>query len=291
MKKKLITALVIVLCVAVAAGGITMVLNKNKYKNSTLGSVRYSYGGDMTGSYNAISLSGDEGDTALLIFEGKEHHAARMVTTTYEVPMEELEKVKAMMLEYDQYAGSKRPRSKIYALDAGTSTLSFYFNEGGSFSLNDNLNLTKKQNEGFWAIRDYLQSLAQGREPVSQEIEERELGLIVDGYTEIFKIRDGVTEEDLEMLAGEHEITSYSNNEKIFYPEEKLDVSGLKLAGPGGAGTLAYYEPWGDVVIYYGDFEPAPGLYELGNLETVYNSTIELLAGMEGTYTFYVNIE
>ncbi|MBQ7702966.1 MAG: hypothetical protein IJT40_01180 [Firmicutes bacterium] len=122
-------------------------------------------------------------------------------------------------------------------------------------------------------------------------MEERELRMTVDGYTEIFKIRDGVTEEDLQMLGGEHEITSYSNNEKIFYPEQRLDVSNLEPAGPGGAGVLAYYEPWGDVVIYYGDFEPAPGLYELGNLEHVYNSTVELLAGMEGTYNFYVYSE
>ena len=263
----------------------------NKYKNSTLGSVRYSYGGDMLGSYSSITLSGDEGDTATLTFESKSFHAARMETTTYEVPMEELEKVKEMMLEYNQYAGSKRPRSKIYAMDAGTSTLSFYFNEGGSFSLNDNLNLTKKQNEGFWAIRDYISGLAQGRTPVSHEIEERELWMNVNGYTEIFRIRDGVTEEDLQMLTGEHEITSDGDNRKVFYLEEKLDVGCLELAGPGRAGTLAYDEAAGCVVIFCGDFESAPGLYELGNIEKVYTSTVELLAGMEGTYNFYVYSE
>ncbi|MCR5181444.1 MAG: hypothetical protein K6D56_00300 [Clostridia bacterium] len=93
------------------------------------------------------------------------------------------------------------------------------------------------------------------------------------------------------MLGGEQEITSYGDNEKIFYPERKLDVSGLKEAGPGGAGVLAYYEPWGDVVIFYGDFQPAPGLYELGSLDHVYSSTIDLLKGMEGTYSFYVYTE
>lgn len=263
----------------------------NKYKNSTLGSVRYSYGGDMMGSYESVTLSGDEGDTATLIFESKSFHAARMQTTTYEVPIGELEKVKEMMLEYNQYAGSKRPRSKIQVMDGGTATLSFYFNEGGSFSLSDNLNLTKKQNEGFWAIRNYISGLAQGRTPVSQEIEERRLQVSIDGYTEIFNIRDGVTDEDLAMLGGEHEVTSYGDNEKIFYPERKLDVSCLNEAGPGGAGTLAYYEPWGDVVIFYGDFQPAPGLYELGSLDHVYSSTIDLLKGMEGTYSFYVYTE
>ncbi len=31
-----------------------------------------------------------------------------------------------------------------------------------------------------------------------------------------------------------------------------------------GAGGLAYFAPWGNVVMYYGDFGPYSGLYELG---------------------------
>ena len=43
------------------------------------------------------------------------------------------------------------------------------------------------------------------------------------------------------------EIEDYSTNEKIFYPPCELDTSDSPLATEG-AGTLAYYEPWGDVV-------------------------------------------
>ena len=32
----------------------------------------------------------------------------------------------------------------------------------------------------------------------------------------------------------------------------------------GGAGGLAYFEPWGNVVMYYGDFGSYSELYELG---------------------------
>ncbi len=268
-----------------------MIILGNKYKNATLESVRYSYGGDMLGSYTSVELRLADDGKATLVTESKSYHAARMVTTTYEVPAEELENVKAMMLEYGQYAGSKRPRSKIQVMDGGTDRLTFDFTDGSDFSLSTDLNLTGKQTEGFWAIRDYLYSLAKDKTPVSTEIEERRLQVSLDGYTEIFNIRDGVTDEDLAMLGGEHEVTSYSDNEKIFYPERKLDVSGLDPAGPGGAGVLAYYEPWGDVVIFYGDFQPAPGLYELGSLDHVYSSTIDLLKGMEGTYSFYVYTE
>lgn len=36
------------------------------------------------------------------------------------------------------------------------------------------------------------------------------------------------------------------------------------LAESGEAGTLAYYAPWGDVVMFYGPFSPNGALYELG---------------------------
>ena len=55
-------------------------------------------------------------------------------------------------------------------------------------------------------------------------------------------------------------IENYSDNEKIFYPPKKLETE-------GPAGILAYYAPWGDVAVFYGECRGASGLYELG--ETV----------------------
>ena len=60
------------------------------------------------------------------------------------------------------------------------------------------------------------------------------------------------------------EVEDFSDNEKVFYPPEKLDVTDAPLAETGAAGTLAYYEPWGDVVMFYGSFSPSGALYELG---------------------------
>ncbi len=59
------------------------------------------------------------------------------------------------------------------------------------------------------------------------------------------------------------EVEDYSTNEKIFYPPQELDTSGTPAA-EGGAGTLAYYAPWGDVVMFYGDYNANSSLYELG---------------------------
>ena len=57
----------------------------------------------------------------------------------------------------------------------------------------------------------------------------------------------------------------YSDNEKIFYPSKELDVNDAPEA-EGGAGVLAYYEPWGDVVMFYDDFDSNSSLYELGRV-------------------------
>lgn len=76
------------------------------------------------------------------------------------------------------------------------------------------------------------------------------------------------------------QVEDYSTNEKIFYPEEGLDTSDTPLAR-AGAGTLAYYEPWGDVVFFYGDCSENPGLFELGQVV----SGGDLISQMSGTIT------
>ncbi|WP_350308929.1 cyclophilin-like fold protein [Harryflintia acetispora] len=72
-------------------------------------------------------------------------------------------------------------------------------------------------------------------------------------------------------------IEDYAGSEKIFYPPEGLDTSRAPLA-QGPAGTLAYYEPWGDVALFYGNCGGASGLYALG--EAV--SGAELIPSLAG---------
>lgn len=59
-------------------------------------------------------------------------------------------------------------------------------------------------------------------------------------------------------------VQDYSDNEKIFYPPQKLDTTDA-IGAEGPAGTLAYFAPWGDVVMYYSSCGPYGGLYELGH--------------------------
>ena len=99
--------------------------------------------------------------------------------------------------------------------------------------------------------------------------------------TVVYELNDGTAADSLyEQLPLTIEIEDYSNNEKIFYPSQSLDTSDSPLA-QAGAGTLAYFEPWGDVVFFYGDYNENPSLFELGQAL----SGGELVRGMSGTIT------
>lgn len=62
----------------------------------------------------------------------------------------------------------------------------------------------------------------------------------------------------------ELEVSDFSDNEKVFYPPESLPTAGAPMAR-GGRGVLAYYRPWGDVVMFYDSFSSNSALYELGH--------------------------
>lgn len=78
-------------------------------------------------------------------------------------------------------------------------------------------------------------------------------------------------------------VEDFSTNEKVFYPPQELDTTDTPLA-EGGAGTLAYYAPWGDVVLFYDSFSANGSLFALG--EAV--SGAEDISQMTGTITVEV---
>ncbi len=97
----------------------------------------------------------------------------------------------------------------------------------------------------------------------------------------IYQLNDSPAADSLyEQLPLTAEVSDFSDNEKIFYPPSQLDTADSPLA-QSGAGTLAYYAPWGDVVMFYGDYSENPSLYELGQVV----SGEELVSSMSGTVT------
>lgn len=86
-----------------------------------------------------------------------------------------------------------------------------------------------------------------------------------DDVSIIFELNNSdASKELLKQLPLTIEVEDYASNEKIFYPPKKLNTSNTPMANAKN-GTLAYYAPWGNVVMFYKDFGSASGLYELGS--------------------------
>lgn len=78
------------------------------------------------------------------------------------------------------------------------------------------------------------------------------------------------------------EVQPFSSNEQTFYPPQALDVTDTPAITSAQAGTLAYYAPWQDVVMFYEGFTGGSGgLYELGTVV----SGGDAIRGLSGTIT------
>ncbi len=109
-------------------------------------------------------------------------------------------------------------------------------------------------------------AVIQKMEPkASQEVAAMQITAHANGKEIVFELNDSQAAKDLyAQLPLEISVENYSNNEKIFYPPKKLATGATPLVKSARPGTLAYYAPWGDVVMFYGGFGSAAGLYELG---------------------------
>lgn len=128
--------------------------------------------------------------------------------------------------------------------------------------------------------------LSQPQETTSSETEENDMestqiAVTCGDLQVVYELNDSPAAQSLlSQLPLTVEVEDFSTNEKVFYPPQELDTSDTPLA-EGGAGTLAYYAPWGDVVLFYDSFSANSSLFELG--EAV--SGAEDISQMTGTIT------
>ena len=109
----------------------------------------------------------------------------------------------------------------------------------------------------------------------------RQIAVQFGDNTVIYELNDSTAADSLyTQLPLTVEVEDYSTNEKIFYPPQELDTGDAPTA-QSEAGTLAYYAPWGDVVMFYDAYSPNASLYELGQAV----SGGELVGQMTGTVT------
>ena len=90
--------------------------------------------------------------------------------------------------------------------------------------------------------------------------------VITDGEHEVvYALNDSSAAADWYWrLPQKLELQNYSDNEKIIYPGD-LNVRKTPRA-KNQPGTLAYYAPWKDVVMFYGPYRENDELYELGHV-------------------------
>ena len=128
--------------------------------------------------------------------------------------------------------------------------------------------------------------LSQPQETTSSETEENDMestqiAVTCGDVQVVYALNDSPAAQSLlSQLPLTVAVEDFSTNEKVFYPPQELDTTDTPLA-EGGAGTLAYYAPWGDVVLFYDSFSANGSLYELG--EAV--SGAEDISQMTGTIT------
>ncbi len=113
-----------------------------------------------------------------------------------------------------------------------------------------------------------VESPAPAQSPTKEDepMQARTIEVGANGTTVAFELNESAAAAALlAQLPLSVAVEDFSTNEKIFYPPESLDVADAPHA-EGGAGTLAYFAPWGNVVMFYGDYSPNDGLYEMGRV-------------------------
>ncbi|WP_134114859.1 cyclophilin-like fold protein [Orenia marismortui] len=140
-------------------------------------------------------------------------------------------------------------------------------------------------NQKSYAQEENIATAESSEEIIKKSLDNKEnqrslnIRIQADGKTIVFELNDSPAAKSLyNQLPMTSDVENYSDNEKIFYPDKKLAISDTPLA-KAKAGTLAYYAPWGDIVIFYGDFGSASGLYELGEVVSG-GAKIASLSGM-----------
>lgn len=152
--------------------------------------------------------------------------------------------------------------------------------------VNDNIDIEDNTQESMSDSEinaDHSESVSDNTVDEENEIMEEEVKQISfiteDGQSIVFELNDSLAAKQLyDQLPLTIEIEDFSTNEKVFYPPTALDVTDTPQAG-GSIGTLAYYAPWSDVVLFYDSYQPNTSLYELGQVI----SNGELIRDLKGT--------
>jgi len=110
----------------------------------------------------------------------------------------------------------------------------------------------------------------------ANEITAMKIRITVEGEVLTATMLDTPSSRDFRsMLPLTLRLKDYAGAEKMGYPPRKLSTKQAPAGYAPFIGDIAYYSPWGNVVIFYGDAEYAEGLIKLGSID----GALEKLAG------------
>lgn len=93
-----------------------------------------------------------------------------------------------------------------------------------------------------------------------------------DGLVMTATLYDNPSAQDFySMLPLDLTIEDFSNNEKIVHLPRKLTEEGSGPFGNERAYDLCYYKPWGNLALFYTDYQH-PGLIRLGRFDEGYEA-------------------
>jgi hypothetical protein len=91
----------------------------------------------------------------------------------------------------------------------------------------------------------------------------------VDGTRITATLDDNATSRDFaSLLPLTLSLDDYNGTEKISDLPKKLATRGAPEGVDPAAGDIAYYAPWGNLAIFYKDFEYSRGLVKLGRIDS-----------------------
>ncbi|MCR5781220.1 MAG: hypothetical protein K6G90_00650 [Clostridia bacterium] len=255
-------------------------------RNDVLISCSVSTGGGMLGGYRTVSLEIEDSGEATLTVREKETHADREITTVYSASPDAADHIREIINRCDLYNAGKQPYSKMRAMDAETTTLSFRFKED-SFSISGEQVLSKKMSEGFREVIDYMDSLAVGEGDRTVEPQIATLYL-ENGYTLYFTVADAFDGKLDEILSEETKVSAFEDCGIVVNTADDLDITAAEPSEPA-AGSIVYDPESGQIIILYADHDFGRQVFTLAVIEGDVSDASPLISGMEGTYSMYLN--
>lgn len=89
------------------------------------------------------------------------------------------------------------------------------------------------------------------------------------GRTMIAALEDNSSVRDFASMLPLHDlqIDDYAHNEKIAYLPHKLTEAGSGRFSGERPGDVCYYAPWGNLALFYGEYQWSRGLIRLGRID------------------------